>query len=398
MVLRLPDSLGDPRLLLVEEERQTLELDSTGQFQVVVRRVPCVGAGRRLPIQDPEVAPFLAPSLYTQADDPRLQELARQLRGGESDSWQVVCHIEEWVHDRMVPRDTNVHLKSALEVLDALEGTCSEYAALFISVCQAAGVPARACTGFVPAPTGELVLHIWAQVFVGRWVDVDPTWDQLAVDASHLKTSQGRLEPTGMARLNLPVQFLLARADTLELVEYEGDGDRFLGRAEALYAAAQEADRTFHEEQAQELYRRLLLLPWNQRSGDAQVEVGRFHLYRRQWPAASAAFAQILALDPDGPAAGQALFYLSRAAEDQGDTLQAQERLGELVRRFPDHELADDALGHLAELHERQEGCARAVPLYDRVREEYSRSGWAEVARVGLERCRKKEAQESGRQ
>ena len=75
----------------------------------------------------------------------------------------------------MIPRDTNVRLKSTLEVLQDMEGTCSEYAALYMALCRAAGIPARAAVGFLVGPAGELGLHIWTQVYVGEWIDLDPS-------------------------------------------------------------------------------------------------------------------------------------------------------------------------------------------------------------------------------
>ena len=51
-------------------------------------------------------------------------------------------------------------------------------------------------------------------------------------------------------------------------------------------------------------------------------------------------------------------------------------------------EVGGEALGTLGQLHERREGCPAALPYYRRLREEYSRSGWAGVAENALSRCR----------
>ncbi|MBT4499125.1 MAG: hypothetical protein HOC74_15460, partial [Gemmatimonadetes bacterium] len=98
---------------------------------------------------------------------------------------------------------------------------------------------------------------------------------------------------------------------------------------------------------------------------------------------------RILLLDGEGETADQALYYLSRAAEERDRMGMAIEHLERLVASFPDGDLADDALCRLGELHEKTSGCDAAVPYYFRVREEYHQSGWAEVARVALERCRR---------
>ena len=391
LVLDLPSSLGDPRRLLVEDERQQVRIDSSGQAQLVVRRVAYGGEGAlRLPIRDPEVMPYLEPSLYIQSEDGRIQKLARELRGDEQDSWKVVERLRRWVYDQMIPRDTNVRFKSALEVLEDMEGTCSEHAVLFMALCRAAGLPVRACVGFLASRTGELVLHIWAQVYVGRWVDVDPSWSESAVSALHIKTGQGRLTGADMQRLNLPLRLFLVRIDSLGLREYRTAKGRFLGAAEKLFAEAGEAERSFRDERAQELYHQLLLLPWNRRSGEAHVHIARYSLQRGKLDEAAWACERVLRMDVEGEAADDALFHLSRVAEGRGEIEAAMVHLERLVADFPNRHLADDALARLGELYEREQGCMRALPYYERVREEYSQSGWAAVAGAAVERCRRK--------
>ena len=389
MVLGLPADLRDPHLFLVEDERQQLEVEADGGARLTIRRGAYDGADAvELPIRDPVLAPYLGSSLYIQAEDERIRALASRLCEGEKNAWKVADRLRQWVYDHMIPRHTNVRFKSSLEVLEDMEGTCSEHAVLFMALCRAVGLPARACVGFLVAQTGELVLHIWTQVYVGRWIDVDPSWEGSAVSAAHVKTGQGRLTEGELQRLELPLQLFMVRADSLELREYRTQKEWFLGAAETLFDAAQKADRGFSDERAQELYHQLTLLPWNQRSGEAYVSIARYRLRRDELDAAEWACRRILLLDGEGETADQALYYLSRAAEERDRMGMAIEHLERLVASFPDGDLADDALCRLGELHEKTSGCDAAVPYYFRVREEYHQSGWAEVARVALERCR----------
>jgi len=398
MVLALPPHLRDPRRLVVEDERQQLRIEANGETRLIVRRAAYDGRDAlKLPIRKPEVAPYLEPSLHIQAEDERVQALARRLRGDEDDSWKVALRLRQWVYDHMIPRDTNVRFKSTLEVLEDMEGTCSEYAVLFMALCRAAGVPARACVGFLASGTGELVLHIWTQVFVGRWVDMDPSWPESAVGAAHIKTGQGRLKGADIQRLNLPLQLFIAQVDTLSLLEYTAGDRRFIGTAEELFVQAREAEGGFRDERAQELYHQLLLLPWNLRSGPAHVAIARYRLQRGELGETAWACERVLRLDPAGQAADDALFYLSRVAEEREETEKAIAHLERLAAEFPDSDLADDALGRLGELHERTQGCRAAARYYERVREEYSQSGWAAVAESALARCRRKTGTERGR-
>ncbi len=59
-------------------------------------------------------------------------------------------------------------------------------------------MPGRRHTGRVAAGlvhlNGSFFYHAWCEVFLGRWVTVDPTMDQLPADVSHIKFVDGDME------------------------------------------------------------------------------------------------------------------------------------------------------------------------------------------------------------
>ena len=260
LLVALPDSLAD--LHFIEDRRQAIEKAADGNLRLLVRATPYDGSNAlELPIRDIDLAPYLQSSLYIQVEDLRIQELARALRGDERDAWKVALRLRQWVYDHMVPRDTNVRFKSTLEVLEDMEGTCSEYAALYLALCRAVGLPARAAVGFIASHTGELVLHIWTQVYVGEWIDLDPSWAAETVAAAHIKTGQGLLTASGQRRLNGALAQWFAHVNTLELVEYTADDQRFSSAAERLFAEGSQAEKRFVDVRAQELYHQSFFCP-----------------------------------------------------------------------------------------------------------------------------------------
>ena len=386
MIIALPEVAG---LQWVEDRRQALVVAEQGRRLLAVRAVPYDGSDAvELPIRDPALAPYLASSLYIQADDPQVRALARRLRGDKRDAWQVALRLRQWVFDHMIPRDTNVRFKSTLEVLQDMEGTCSEYAVLYMALCRAVGIPARAVVGFLAESSGELSLHIWTQVYVGEWIDIDPSQAAEIVSAAHIKTAQAALTPTGQRKLNGSLIGWLAQVDTLELVEYRTDRRRFSHRAEMLFAEAEEADKRFAEARAQELYHQLAALPWNHRSGAALVRIARSRLQRGELDDAEWALMRLLRLGRRGEEGDAGLFYLARLADARQETQRARDYLAKLVHDFPDGDLADEALGQLADRAREEGGCQQALPYYWRLREEYGRTGWASVAESAIERCR----------
>lgn len=81
---------------------------------------------------------------------------------------------------------------------------------------------------------------------------------------------------------------------------------------------------------------------------------------RAEWRKVEQAFQATLAVNPKGPSAARALFYLGRVHEELGlrskmktDFLKAETWFGKALSRFPQHEVAPDCLLHRAEVRKR---------------------------------------------
>lgn len=160
------------------------------------RRNPNAIQSLSLPLEDldEELAKWLAPSLYVQSDDERLIDKAAEIIGDETDAFQAAQLLNNWVYAN-VRKTFSARLSEALEVLENLEGDCTEHSVLFVGLARAAGIPAREVAGlvYVDAPEPGFYFHQWAKVWVGEWVDMDPTFDQVTVDATHIKLAVGDL-------------------------------------------------------------------------------------------------------------------------------------------------------------------------------------------------------------
>ena len=55
--------------------------------------------------------------------------------------------------------------------------------------------PAREVAGliYVDGPPAGFYFHQWAKVWVGKWIDVDPTFNQPLADVTHIKLAEGDL-------------------------------------------------------------------------------------------------------------------------------------------------------------------------------------------------------------
>ena len=190
--LRITGPLTDEHLF--NEERQQIARVGDG-FVFEGKRVAVDGfEAARLPIEDEAVARWQAPALFVQSDDPRLVDKAKEIVGDEGDAFAVSSKLCAWVFNT-VRTTFSAQLTNAIEVLERPEGDCTEHSILFIGLARAAGLPAREVAGLIYVEQGgpAFYFHQWASVWVGKWVDVDPTFNQPVADATHIKLAEGDL-------------------------------------------------------------------------------------------------------------------------------------------------------------------------------------------------------------
>lgn len=91
--------------------------------------------------------------------------------------WELAKEIFKWHKNHTYyERDVAEHTQSALEVLHSGKGDCDELSYLYISLCRAAGIPARFVKGYMVSPkeeTDKFEGHVWAEFYDGEWVTVE---------------------------------------------------------------------------------------------------------------------------------------------------------------------------------------------------------------------------------
>lgn len=142
------------------------------------------GTGRSdpLPLQTKGFERELEATVLMPVTHPRLVEQARSIVGDAQDAREAVRRLSRWVYLNLNKMSPEVAQASALEILDSCQGDCSEHALLYVTLARAAGIPTRACTGYVCV--GSLWGgHAWAESYVGEWIGVDPTTGEVGPGA-----------------------------------------------------------------------------------------------------------------------------------------------------------------------------------------------------------------------
>jgi tetratricopeptide (TPR) repeat protein len=152
----------------------------------------------QLPVTNPEVATFLKSTGEITSDDRNVIEQARQIAGDDRDAWSVARKLADWTHKNLEWK--SVARAGAAETLATREADCSEFSQLYVSMARSLGLPARIVSGLAYGGN-SFGGHAWVEVWIGEWVELDPTWGTDFVDATHIRNEASALVTA--AALNL---------------------------------------------------------------------------------------------------------------------------------------------------------------------------------------------------
>jgi hypothetical protein len=148
---------------------------------------------------------FLDAEPLLEVRHPEIVLLAHRLRGTETDARVVAERINKWVYDSL-QKTITIGVPSALATLRARRGDCNEHTQLTVALSRAAGVPARVAAGLTYVD-GKFYYHAWPEIWLERWVAIDPTFGQFPADAAHLRFTVGGLgRQAELLRLMGPLQ------------------------------------------------------------------------------------------------------------------------------------------------------------------------------------------------
>ncbi len=148
-----------------------------------------------------DILVFLEPTDTIQSDNAEIKALADSIIKDAKSDFEKIALLSTWVTEN-IEYDLAYSTKAydALWVLETEAGVCSEFATLFIALAQSQGIPTRYVSGWAYGENGW-ELHAYAESYLGVWVPVDPTWNEVGhLDATHVKFShQNKIKVSGMS-------------------------------------------------------------------------------------------------------------------------------------------------------------------------------------------------------
>lgn len=189
MELRLSGLQG---VELPTSPRQEVRKQNDGKLELILRRSPKPAAPA--PLDATDRAKYLRATPSVQCDDKRIINLSTRLTRKKADALAKATTLSKWVYDNLDGTYSN-NASTALQVLKNRAGDCSEHALLMVALARAAKIPAREVSGlmFINEGTPIFGWHAWTEIHDGeRWITVDPAWNQVSVDATHIKFTDDR--------------------------------------------------------------------------------------------------------------------------------------------------------------------------------------------------------------
>ncbi len=173
--------LSDRRQRLVEKT------EDEGNFSAVLKisRPAVIEDNMNYPVKGKEFEGSLAESDCIKPHHEEIMKAARSVVQGQDTALNAVKALSAWVSGyidgKMIPETL-----TGPEVLARKTGKCTEYATLFASLARSLGIPTRMALG-ERLVRDKWMGHMWNEAYVGQWISVDATVDEVGESLALLK-------------------------------------------------------------------------------------------------------------------------------------------------------------------------------------------------------------------
>jgi hypothetical protein len=135
------------------------------------------------------VSKYLLASYHIESNHPDIRKAALDAAGDRGSPRERIARLVPWVSEYV--EDALTENFSALDVLHQRKGECQAHTMLYTALARSLGIPTRVAGGLVYLEGTGFLYHAWAESLAGEWIAVDPTFNQVGVDATHIKLVEG---------------------------------------------------------------------------------------------------------------------------------------------------------------------------------------------------------------
>lgn len=177
---------------LPQDDRQKIVTGGEETKDSLTLKIEKETGGAPLAEKADKLAPYLSPNAIIQSRDPQITARAKEIVGPATDPLKKARLLHSWVFNHLKKSFRESY--TSREVLEVMEGECQSHAKLYAALVRSVGLPAKVVIGLVYVPDlgkNGFLYHAWNEVYIGRWVAVDPALGQFPADVTHIKLAEG---------------------------------------------------------------------------------------------------------------------------------------------------------------------------------------------------------------
>jgi len=185
-------------LVLPTDEQAVRKLQEDVIAVDITRAKELPKAARLQPRELEKLGAYLVDTLTLQSSSTAVRIVSREvMERAERSTWDTL-RVDQRVDalvsfvatDLELVKGSQERFESSEGVLDARRGSALGKAYALVALLRAQGIPSRLVHGMVLVGS-SLVRHVWVDVYLNQWVDVDPTFGQSPADAGHIRLGEG---------------------------------------------------------------------------------------------------------------------------------------------------------------------------------------------------------------
>jgi hypothetical protein len=180
----------DKNMTMPVDERQQCERRDNEVFCRIFSQIPD-GDGPTKSRNHGGTKQYLQPSYVVPSHNRLIQQTAKEIVSSSDRTHQQILLLLDWIKENIKQEPVDVF--TALDVLDGKKAECQGLAFLYTAFARALEIPTRVVSGIVYSRKYQgFLYHAWAESLEnGHWIAVDPTFQQMPADASHIKFIEG---------------------------------------------------------------------------------------------------------------------------------------------------------------------------------------------------------------
>jgi hypothetical protein len=178
------DGLNEYATFVFEKPSKDFRLDIVSMMHIFAYDLQeAMQSSAKQDHDDEDLQAYLIEEEFISVYDPYLRDVEVFGTLGE-DPVENVKKLYTYVLENMQYLGYNPDPISGIEALKNKGGDCTEYSDALITLCRAAGIPARFAEGYVMGNKDISIGHNWVEIYLDDygWVPFDPTFDDTSLD------------------------------------------------------------------------------------------------------------------------------------------------------------------------------------------------------------------------